>query len=617
MRSIKSKIALGIGFLFTVIVLLSVLGILFINQLSEKSKGTIKENYYSIEYTTNMTNSLNEIQSSIKSKLIEKGIKDKALISLTEKIKNFEEEHKKESLNITEIGERELVNELYPLFNDYIYYITKLQNSQAVTEAETELLNKKYVLVKNKIMDIYRVNMVAIKYKTEKLQATADDVTLYMTLVATISILITVSFTFTFPASIAEPIKELTEKIKSISEQKYGQRIEIKSKDELGELALAFNNMVEKLEIYEEKHIDQLLFEQKRLETVVQNIEDGILFIDETQKIVLANNTILQITGLREDQILYNYIPGVSANNDLVKELYKISVAKLANENSDISPLRITLEGKEYFFNVEVEEIITYSKSWKKDTFIGTLILLRNITEYQERDKAKTNLLATVSHELKTPLSSINLSLKLLDDNRLGELNPEQKEIINSLKQQSSRLSKVIKEILDYSQIETGNIRLNFASVKPEVVTDIGITALMMQLSEKEIDLKTNLHDDLQEINADLEKLVFVFINLLNNAIRYSNKKGEINIDVSMVKNEVQFSIADSGPGISEEDIQKLFQRFAQVGEKYSHGWGLGLAISKEFVLAQGGRIWAESTLGVGSKFLFTIPAVKSNQFAV
>lgn len=616
MNSIKSKITLGISFMFTVIVILSVLGILFINQLSQKAKGTIKENYHSIEYTINMTNSLNEIQSIVISRLLEKGVKENAQFILAKNIKSFEDEQKKESENITEKGERDLVDDLYPLFNDYVFYISKFNNSQMISNEEYEMLNKKYLLVRNKILDIYRVNMDAIRHKTERLQTTADDVTLYMTLVATISILITLSFIFTFPSSIAEPIKELTEKIKSISERKYDQRLEIKSKDELGELASAFNNMVERLETYEEKHIDQLLFEQKRLETVVQNIEDGILFIDETQKIVLANNTILQITGLKEDQILYNYIPGVSAKNDLVKELYKISISKLANENSDISPLRITLDGKEYFFNVEVEEIITYSKSWKKDTFIGTLILLRNITEYQERDKAKTNLLATVSHELKTPLSSINLSLKLLDDKRLGELNPDQKEIINSLKQQSSRLSKVIKEILDYSQIETGNIRLNFDSVKPEVVTDIGITALMMQLSEKEIELRTNLQNDLLEINADLEKLVFVFINLLNNAIRYSNRRGEITIDVCMVKNEVQFSIADNGPGISEDDLQKLFQRFTQVGEKYSHGWGLGLAISKEFVLAQGGRIWAESTLGVGSKFFFTIPATKNKTLA-
>ncbi len=611
MNSIKSKITIGVAFLFSVIVILSILGIVFVNQLTEKSKGTLKENYYSVDYAMNMINHLNKIQTLIRDRINEKKINlnDSTIITSAKNL--FSAEMEKESNNITETGEGQKAKDLYLLFNDYIAEISKI-DKHSKQQDKIKIVEERYSAVLNKVLEIYQINMGAIKYKTDKLQRTSDDVTLYMTLVAIISILLTVSFIFKFPSSIVEPIKELTYKIRSISERNYNQRLELKSADELGELASAFNNMVERLEMYEEKHIDQLLYEQKRLEAVVQNIEDGILFVDESKKIVLANKTILKITGLKEDEILNNYIPGVSAKNDLVKELYKISVSRLDGEKVEFSPLRITIDGSEYFFNVEVEEIITYSKSWKKDTFIGTLILLRNITSYQERDKAKTNLLATVSHELKTPLSSINLSLKLLDDKRMGVLNDEQKELINSLKQQSSRLSKVIKELLDYSQIETGNIRLNFTHIKPDMIIDIGITALMMQISEKKIDLQTNLEENLPEINVDLEKIVFVFINLLNNAIRYTQSRGEIVVDVRKISGDIEFSIKDFGPGISDEDSQKLFQRFTQVGNKHKQGWGLGLAISKEFVTAQGGKIWVESELGKGSKFVFTIPGIFS-----
>lgn len=608
MNSIKSKITIGVAFLFSVIVILSILGIVFVNQLTEKSKGTLKENYYSVDYAMNMINHLNEIQALIRARLNEKSIVLDNTVIVSNIEKSFKADMDKEANNITEIGEGQKAKELFLLFNDYIFEIRK---SGIV---DYKKVNERYSAVLNKVLEIYKINMDAIKFKTDKLQRTADDITLYMTLVSIVSILLTVSFIFKFPSSIVEPIKELTEKIKSISERKYNQRLEVKSADELGELAAEFNNMAERLEIYEEKQVDQLLFEQKRLETVVQNIEDGILFIDESKKIVLANKTILKITGLKEEEILNNYLPGVSAKNDLVKELFKISVSRLAGERGEISPLRITIEGKEYFFNVEIEEIITYSKSWKKDTFIGTLILLRNITAYQERDKAKTNLLATVSHELKTPLSSINLSLKLLDDKRMGELNDEQKEIINSLKQQSSRLSKVIKELLDYSQIETGNIRLNFTHVKPDMILDISATALMMQISEKKIDLQTNIEENLPEISVDIEKIVFVFINLLNNAIRYTQNNGEIVIDIRKISNDIEFSIKDFGPGISDDDSQKLFQRFSQVGNKHKQGWGLGLAISKEFITAQNGKIWVESELGKGSKFIFTIPYLSDQQ---
>ncbi|HSP87542.1 MAG TPA: ATP-binding protein, partial [Ignavibacteriaceae bacterium] len=328
---------------------------------------------------------------------------------------------------------------------------------------------------------------------------------------------------------------------------------------------------------------------------------------DENKKILIANSTILEITGLNQKEILSQYLPDVAVNNDLLREIYKTAL-NIKEGKFDSKPLRIIRNIKEIFYKIETEDIITYSEFSKQEAFIGNLILLRDITQYQERDTAKTNLLATASHELKTPLSSINLSLKLLEDKRIGELSSEQKEIINSLRSQSNRLSRVINELLDYSQIETGNIRLKFSPVKPEDIIELGVTALVMQAAEKNIELETEIEDNLPEVNADLEKVVFVLINLLNNAIRYTNKGDNVRILANKNNGEIRFSVIDNGPGISKEDQEKLFQRFTQVGKKTRQGWGLGLAISKEFIQAQGGKIWVESEEGKGSKFIFTLP---------
>jgi len=609
MKTIKSKISFGVIFLFAVILLLSVLGTLFINQLAQKSKGTIVDNYSSVDYTMSLTNSLDEMYTIQLQVLEKRKLEDTILTTVYPRSKSlFENKLQLETNNITEIGEGELVNQLHSAYRDFINACERYKNRSLVTKADLEIVREKYLSVKKSILGIYTLNMSAITHKTNDLQTTADNIIIYMSVVATLSILITLSFIFTFPTKIVEPIKELTEKIKSISEGNYDQKLELKSKDELGELANAFNTMAARLKLYDAKQIDRLLFEQKRLEAVVHSFEDGILFIDENRKVVLVNPIILQLTGLKEEDILHHYIPEIAGYNDLIKEIYKSVSLKFSDSDVEIKPLRIAHDGKEFFFNIETEEIISFAESEKKETFIGSLILLRNITKYQERDKAKTNLLATASHELKTPLSSINLSLKLLDDKRVGELNDEQKDIINSLRQHSNRLSRVINELLDYSQIETGNIRLKFSAVKPDIVLDIGVTALMMQVSEKNINLQTYVEEDLPEIQIDIEKLVFVFINILNNAIRYSKKGDDIIVEVKKALNDVEFSIKDNGPGISKEDKDKLFQRFTQVGSVNKQGWGLGLAISKEFVQAQGGRIWVESEAGKGSKFIFSLP---------
>ena len=611
MKTIKSKISIGLIFLFAVILLLSILGILFINQLAQKSRGTIIDNYSSVDYAINMIISLEDTYTFHVNNIQSKNSSDSIAIHNYLNSKNyFEKNLQLESNNITEKNEAEFVNRLQSSYRNYLNNYKELENKQKIDEKDLSMFRDNYLSVKSKIMDIYKLNMDAINRNTNNIQTTADNVIIYMSIVAVVSIIITLFFIFTFPSKIVEPIKELTEKIKSISDRNYDQKLDINTKDELGELSTAFNIMAERLKLYEAKHIDQLLFEQKRLEAVVHSFEDGILFIDENRKIVLINQTVLQIAGLEQNAALNQSVISIAKYNDLIREIYKTVQLRSSNGITELKPIRIVRNGKESFFNVETEEIITYSESEKKETFIGNLILLRNITEFHERDTAKTNLLATVSHELKTPLSSINLSLRLLEDKRLGELNNEQKEVLNALRQQSNRLSRVINELLDYSQIETGNIRLKFSQVKPDAVLDIGITALMMQVSEKDIDLKTEIEEGLPEIKIDLEKVVFVFINILNNAIRYSKKGDEINIEVRKNNNDVEFSIRDNGPGISAEDCGKLFQRFTQIGNKSKQGWGLGLAISKEFMQAQNGKIWVESEIGKGSRFVFSLPGI-------
>jgi signal transduction histidine kinase len=611
MKTIKSKINLGVIFLFSVIVIIGILGIFFINQLAERSGGTIKENYLSVDYMMKLLASIDDMNTYHMDKLSNKADPDKIESEDYLNSKNsFETNLDLETRNITESGESEIVNELHAGYRKYMSLYQDLQESNSITGKDLNLFHDQFLEVRTRINDIYKINIDAISRENTKTQNTADNITQYMSIIVTISILVTLSFVYSFSSRITEPIKELTGRIKSISEHNYDQKLNINSNDEFGELAAAFNTMAERLKIYEAKHIDEILFEKKRMESLVQNFEDGVLLIDEFRKVAIVNETILRITGLKEDEVLNHDVSGIILQNDLFREIISYASEVKSGVDSESKPLRIILDGRETYYKPESEDIITYSESSGQETFIGTLILLRNITSFQERDTAKTNLLATVSHELKTPLSSINLSLKLLGDTRIGDLNNEQKEIIASLRQQGSRLSKVINELLDYSQIETGNIRLRTASVKPEDIIDLSATALMMQMSDKNIQLDTSIEESLPSIKADLEKTVWVLINLLNNAIRYSRQDGIIKLNVKKENGGVIFSVKDNGPGISKEDQEKIFQRFTRVGNISKTGWGLGLAIAREFVQAQGGRIWVESEEGSGSQFFFSLPEI-------
>jgi signal transduction histidine kinase len=520
---------------------------------------------------------------------------------------NFLNSFISEKKNITEPGEKEMVEELNNNYSNFIYVIEQKENNNSLINVRNS-----YFITRQSIVDIYNINMSAIQKINLRIGDTARRVSLWMIIIGVLSILITLFFIIKYPGSIVDPILELTDKIKAISKGNYDQQLNFTSKDELGDLASAFNVMAGRLKEYDESNLDKLLIEKKRLDAIIENLEDAIFILDENKNFLLANRGALNLTGLKSKDISGKYAPDVAMNNDLFRELIKGLVKNPGeNKTDDEKPIKIIQNKKEYYYSREIIEIKSKPTGSDIDRTIGYILLLKNITLFEERDVAKTNLIATVSHELKTPISSINLSLKLLEDKRIGELNEEQNNLIISMRQQSVRLSKMVNELLDFSQTETGNIKLKISKVRPEDIIDLSVTAIMMLLSEKKIQLNLNVSDNLPDVKADLEKTVWVLVNLITNAMRFTPENGFINLGAETDKEFIKFSVKDEGPGISKEDQDKIFKRFVQVGNK-NKGTGLGLAISKEFVQAQGGKIVVESEVGIGSTFSFYLPVSQS-----
>lgn len=595
MKTIKSKIFGGMLFLSVIIAGLSILSVYFINILDSQWNRIQNNNYASLEYASNMGSILDSLEH-----LISEGKSSgRDVKSLSDA---FRAELQKQRANITEPNEKETTEELAGDFEGYIKSASQMDFSHP---AHTAALNK---LEKN-LAVIYTLNLNGIKRNNSDYKETTGSFKTYISLFASLSILITIMFVSGFPSSIIEPIKELTQRIRYISEHNYNQSIIVSGKDELSELSTAFNHMAEKLRQYESGYMDKLQFEQKRLESVVQNIDDGIMLLDENEKIVLVNRTLAEIAGLQEKEVLRRDLTAAAAKNDLLRAM-SLRIRSVGSEDeTNTAPLKISKGGKQEFYMIEKEDIYSYSLMHEKSAHIGTLLLLRNVTKYEERDKAKTQLLAAASHEFKTPLSSMKITVKLLEDERTGELNAGQKELVHTLKEQCTRLSGVINELLDFSQIESGNIRLKFSPVKPDLVADIGLSTMLIQAQEKDVKIETEIENYLPEIKIDVEKFAFVFINILNNAVRYTPRGGSVKINIYRENNEVVYAITDEGPGISTADKELIFNRYYRAGSSGREGWGLGLAISKEFIQAQGGSIRVESEPGKGSTFYFSIPA--------
>jgi signal transduction histidine kinase len=372
--------------------------------------------------------------------------------------------------------------------------------------------------------------------------------------------------------------------------------------DEFEELAGAFNQMAEKLDEYEHSNIAKIIFEKKRIETIINRMTDPVIGLDESNKIIFANDQALDLLSLDRIAVIDRYAPDIAVNNDLLRSLIKTNQTK-----EDTALIRVVVAGKENYFTKENIRVNYVPTGEKENISIGSVILLKNVTSYKELDLAKTNFIATISHELKTPIASLQMCVKLLQDSRVGSLNEEQNNIIKTLGDEVTRISKITNELLDLSQVETGNIKLNLKKVESQDIVRLAAEAVKFPAERKHVAVDVEIDKDVPPVQADVDKTTWVLVNFLTNAIRYSPENGHVVVKCRAQDSVVNFSVADSGPGIQRKYLDRIFEKFFQVPGTPS-GTGLGLAISKEFIEAQGGKIKADSVVGSGSEFSFQLP---------
>ena len=326
MKKLKTKLFAGLGFLFILIFLLSIVGIVFINQLSDDSSAIIKDNYTSVDYANKMLKTLDNM-FLLQSEMI---INQPNEISITSSLTNEFSEYKnefakyliKEANNITEPGEKQLAADLQESYKDYITTSQSLiSKNYPAKDFPYNELEMKFQRLRSLVQNVYEMNMNAILERNDIADNTATRASNYMGVIAAVSLALTFFVFIYFPSYIISPIKELTVKIKEIAKQNYDQRIKIETKDELGEMAASFNLMASRLKEYEGKHIDQLLLEKKRMEALVKSMQDGVIVLDEQKHIILTNKTIQNLIGISEAEMIGEYAPEVAAKNELLQKI--------------------------------------------------------------------------------------------------------------------------------------------------------------------------------------------------------------------------------------------------------------------------------------------------------
>jgi len=579
---IKTKLRLGFGFLFVVVIFFGAISLYYMNKISVDSKVILKDNYESLKFARAMRTILDENELPLAARAA----------------MEFESQLRLEERNITEKGEEDAVKALAATF-------------QKMTTTSTDLITQrqslKDALLQLRIID--ELNMNAIVRKNDQAQKGVEMAATYLITAASLCFIILFSFSVNFPGFVANPLREFSEAIKGVSRKNYKQHLHFDGTDEFSELAREFNAMTSQLNQWENSNLAKLQSEKLRIEAIIGQMQDAIIGLNEKREVLFLNQVAGQLLNMNEKDIVGANTGELVKKNDLLKQI-------LQPEGNE-KPMKIYADGKESYFQLERREILIPSYEEQQEQLLpqamktaGEVYILKNITQYKELDEAKTNFIATVSHELKTPISSIKMSLKLLDDQRVGEMNPEQKELVQHIKEDCGRLLKITSELLDLAQVETGNLQLNFVKSDPRKIAIYAMDTVRFQAEQKSIELELISRNDLPKVNVDTEKTAWVMVNFLSNALRYSAPKSKVVIHITESGRNIEFSVRDFGKGIDEQYQKRLFDRYFQVptdGNNKS-GSGLGLAISKDFITAEGGKIWVESAIGEGSRFCFLLP---------
>lgn len=337
----------------------------------------------------------------------------------------------------------------------------------------------------------------------------------------------------------------------------------------------------------------------------LSRLSDALFITDRFQKITWLNHFSEELFGIDLEESRgrsVSEVTGIQQLTPLLDDLFEREVS--AEPVLEKVETVIKFSGKRHYFRVAAVPV------HESGGFTGALVHLTDITRFSEMEKFKGDYISIVSHEFRTPLTSVVLGVEMLRKGMLGELNERGEDIFAAIGDDCNRLTKLVDNLLELSRIEAGTIYIQAEPVDAAELVREAIRPLKIQAENKGISLIAELPDALPLVAADFNKTVWVLTNLIGNALRYTEAGGTIAVQVRVGRRRLYFSVKDTGCGIPPEYRDQIFEKFIQLRgpAKRKGGAGLGLAISKEIVTAHGGEIWVESEVGVGSTFTFSFP---------
>jgi two-component system, NtrC family, sensor histidine kinase KinB len=610
--TLRTKLLIGVAPLVAIMVALGLWAVVMFSRLGNNIDKILKENYRSVLAAEGMKESIERVDSAYLFAIGNE--EERARVQFDANRKNFEKHFQIEMGNVTLPGEQQAADALAALRT---HYFTLGDEFFAIPTGKKEERTKLYFArllptfdeIKreaNAVLDMNQKNMEDERDRASK----AALVSIRLMIVGVLgAAVVAAGITFQLSRSILEPISAATRCARALARGDLDQVVPVVTRDELGELAVAFNTMARTIREYRLAGTARLLRAQQTAQATIDSFPDPVVVVDTSSAVERANPAARRILGVA---------PGTDAEAAVPwspPAALQAPIDEVLSGGHDSIPTGLDTawcvrdEGSERFFLPRVLAIRG------QEGLLGAAVVLSDVTKFRLVDQLKSDMVSTVSHELKTPLTSLQMAVHLLLEEVVGPLNAKQIELLLAARQDAERLLTLVNDLLDLTRIEQGRLRLNRSAVAVGSLVAEAVERAAVRAVDVGVALETEIANALPAVEVDRERLGHVFDNLIGNALRHTPRGGQVRVSARSEGDVVRLTVADNGEGIAAEHLPHLFEKFYRApGARNLGGAGLGLAISHEVVAAHGGQIAVTSKPGAGAVFTFTLPAVANHE---
>jgi len=603
---LRTQLLLAQGPLALVLALVGAVEVYTLGELVHSGQNILKDNFRSVLAAQRMKEALERIDSAAMFLVI--GERERGLRQAGQYRPKFEEELRVQEANITEPGEADATARLRELWTRYQAQFDDFKEHTDTHWLKNEYLSKlnpSFVAVKDAADVILDLNQDAMVRKSEALRRRGEQVRQLTILGVFFAFVIGLWFSSALTARALRPVSILSQAVRRLGQGDLEARARVEEGGEIGQLAADFNAMADRLKGYRESSLGELLQAQQASQAAIDSLPDPVIVFGAQGGILNINQSAESVLGFSLET------PGdpLARVPPEMREVLERARAHVLSGKGAYVPrgyeeaVRVALPDGARFFLPRASPVYAETAG-----ITAATVILQDVTRLRRFDELKNDLVATVAHEFRTPLTSLRMAIHLIAEEVVGPLTEKQAELLSAARQDCERLQGIVDDLLDLSSIQSGRLELQVRSISATELLSKAIESQEFPADQKNVRLETSIAADLDQLELDPDRIGLVLNNLISNAIRHTPEGGRVSIHVLRSSGSARFEVTDTGEGIAPEYHKRVFEKFFRVPGTAAGGAGLGLSISREIVEAHGGEIGVESRPGHGSIFWFTVP---------